>query len=65
MMDDRNMRLIINQLNSPVGTSHGCRVISESACPVPTDDNAPDDSCEQALPNESMPTPPAAETAAA
>lgn len=52
---------------SPVGTSQGCLVISDRACPVPTDDNPPDDSCEQALPNESMPTAPAeaAETAAA
>lgn len=50
---------------SPVGTSHGCRVISESACPVPTDDKPPDDSCEHALPSESIPTAPAADTAAA
>lgn len=52
-------------VNSPVGTSHGCRVISDNACPVPTDDNPPDDNCEHALPSESIPTAPAAETAAA
>lgn len=54
-----------NDVNSPVGTSHGCRVISDNACPVPTDESAPEESCEQALPKESIPTPPAADTAAA
>ena len=53
-------------LYSPVGTNHGCLVISDNACPVPTDDKPPDDNCEHALPNESMPTAPcAADTAAA